>query len=345
MRVLILTLAVTAAVLAGCNPETPSAIEPAAVLAAPEGPASVPAAAMSDQAVMATVNGKPILMGALNEILVRDFGWQSAQQLIADELVSQHAAGKNITVDQKDIDAETDAVLKRAMGEAPSPERREATAAQLCQQLRITPQMWNNVMRRQAMLRKLAADRVKITPADLQAEFNDQYGRRVTIRDIQVASQAEAEKILTTLQEANEADREQKFAEIATRQSGSASARSGGLIEGISASTTDSVPASVRDAALKLDKKGQLSSVILADTKYHILYLVSAEEPKDAKLEDVKPRLEESIRDKQIEVLQQQLLMEMSNDAFKNRRIEFVNPILKAKFEEAQRAKQQAEGK
>ena len=345
MRVSILSLAMTAVALAGCNPDTPSAIEPAAVLAAPAVPASMPAAAMSDQAVMATVNGKPILMGALNEILVRDFGWQSAQQLIADELVSQHAAGKNITVNQKDIDAETDAVLKRAMGEMPPPDRREATAAQLCQQLRITAQVWNKVMRRQAILRKLAADRVKIAEADLQAEFNDQYGRRVTIRDIQVASQAEAEKILTTLQAASEVDREQKFAEIASRQSGSASARAGGLIEGISASTTEGVSASVRDAALKLDKKGQLSSVILADTQYHILYLVSTEEPKDAKLEDVKPRLEESIRDKQIEVLQQQLLMEMSNEAFKNRQIEFVNPILKAKFEEAQRVKQQAEGK
>jgi hypothetical protein len=339
MRAFVWTLAIAAVALAGCNPETPGTIEPEKVVTSM--PASLPAGAFQDDAVMATVNGRPIMMAKLNEMLVRDFGWANAQQLVADELVNQLADAKGITVSADDLAVETDSVLRRAMGQNPPPEQRESMVTQLCQQLRITPQVWNMVMHRQALLRKFAAGRVKISDEDIKQEFNDQFGRRVIVRDIQLAKLPDAEKVLAELQSAGDADREQKFGEIASKQSLHPSSKNAGLLQPITASAKVGVPTNVCDAALKLEKKGQLSSIILAESQYHILYLVNAEEPKDVRLEDVKDKLQASIRDKQMETLQQQVLREMTTEAFKTHKIEFVNPILKAKYEEAEKLSKQ----
>lgn len=318
--------AICLAVLAGCGgPAAPSApVEPVKPLA-------VATTSPADE-VMASVNGKPLYMKNLYEIMIREFGGlKLADQLIAEEVVRQECTAKGISlaVSASDVELEKDSVLLQALGQAPPPAQREQFINALLDKYSLSPEMFEMVLRRQVLLRRLAIPQVKVTQQELDDEFSLQYDRRYIVRDIQVASLQEAEKVQTILKGIKDPKAvEEKFSQLAQELSVGATHSQGGLLPPITARTKDVVPATLRDAAMSM-KDGQVSSPIQVGTAYHILYLVGTEAPKNVKFEDVKDKLTTAIRERQIRQLQPQIMGDLITQARKSGKIVYVNPQLK----------------
>lgn len=301
---------------AATEPEAPSPVTLTTSDLAPDGP------------VMALVNGKPIGMKALHEILVRDHGMSVAYQLIADELVRQEAIARKISVTKADLQKETDAVLRRALGELPAPNQRERILQELMSRLDVSPGMWDVLMQRQALLRKLVEPDVKVTDDELKEEFNLQYDRKVTVRDIQTATVADAEKALKALNAEGDKLTEDFFAELARKVSTGVTASTGGLLSPMTAKSP--MPPAIREAAMRFKKPLDMSGIVQSGTTFHILLCSKVEEPQDAKFDQVRGKLFESVHERHVAELQQQRLGALIQNARKAGKIEFIDPTLKA---------------
>lgn len=297
---------------------------------------TAPAHTYADTAVMAIVNGQPIYMSQLNALLVGEFGFAMSQHLVADEVVRQESQALKVTVNDADIQAENDAVLRRALPSAPqSPAERERLLTQLQGQFGVSPRIWDIVMRRQALLRKIAVTKINITEQELRSEFDDQYGKQVFIRDIQVATITDAERLLKELvAEKDPSALEAKFISLAKKNSAGPTAASGGMLPVITKNGNNVHPV-IRNAAMAMTEVGAVSPIVANGTSFHILYLVGREDPKNVKFEDVKDRLHKLIEERQVATLQQQILGQLIENARKSGRLTYVHPVLKAEADKA----------
>ncbi|RPI59744.1 MAG: hypothetical protein EHM48_08395, partial [Planctomycetaceae bacterium] len=150
----------------------------------------------------------------------------------------------------------------------------------------------------------------------------------------------DGEKILKQLGEIKDpAALKAKVIELAQKLSvNQATAASGGLLPAINSKTPSAVvlPA-IRQQALAMKKVGEISSLIQTGTAFHILYVDSIIEQKDVKFADVREKLTKLVRERQVGMLQMEILKTLIENARRDGKIEFVNPMLKAQDLEDQR--------
>jgi len=276
---------------------------------------------------MAKVNGRPIYLQQLTDILITNYGLPVADHLIASELVRQLAEKKKITVTDKEVQEEHRRTLGLGFGRETSESQREEALKRYLAQRGITRKQWDMTMRRNAILRKLAAKQVKITDEILKQEFLDRYGRKAQVRLIQLATLAETRGALKRLKNGED------FAKLAQKVSLHPSAQNGGELPPIGSKTKGIAPA-LRNAALALKRVGEISDPVLVGTKFHILRLEKIIEPENVKLKDVKKKLVADVREKQIRQIRQAMLQKLIRDATLRGDIEYVHPILKAQAKE-----------
>jgi len=270
--------------------------------------------------VMAYVNGKPIPMKRLNDLLLRTHGEALAMQLVASEFVRQAAEAEGVTVTEADVKAERDHTLRQLFGEIDDPTQLEALLTQMLSQRKYSRLQWDLTIRRNAALSKIASRRVVISDEQLREEFGEKYGRKYVIRHIQVESATLAQRV-KRLAEAKGAD----FAALARKYSKNASARSGGLLPPIG-TRASGLPPAIGQTARAMTAVGEISSPVKVATTFHILRLERIIEPKDVKFADVREKLAESVRRRQIRFRKQQI----GNELFRKAKIVYVNPVLKA---------------
>ena len=330
-----------AMVLCGCEELRPSPATGPEV--APQSPASPPAATSrpaaapatgpvsitprtGEGAVMALVNGQPVYMSELYEILLRGQGLTIAQQLIVSEMVRQEAQRQNITVTEAEFQSENERMMKDAFGTVEESEQRERLLMQLFAQKGLTRQSWDLAVKRNVMLRKLAEPRVKVTDEDLRQEFSMQFGRKVVVRHIEVESLREAEDLLQRLR--NKED----FAALAAKHSKNPSAAQGGALPPIGANSLE-MPAAIRQVALAMKEVGEISDPVKVGYAFHILKLEKIIEPQEVKFEAVRDKLREVATKRALLMTQQQIVMELMQKG----RYEYVDPTLRAINTEATR--------
>lgn len=341
-------LLIFALLAVGCGPEEVS-VRPdpkpptTTVEADPEPPPDPPAPKTTDapdasdsqpvrstdgqRAVMAYVNGEPIYMDALHDLLVKTYGLKISNQLIANELVRQEAALRKVTITEKDVQRESEETFDRIIGVQVQGADREEILQQLLDQRGLTELEWNLTMRRNALLRKIAGKNVAVSQAMIRDEFDRVYGTKAVVRHIEVGTLAEAREILQQLKKGAD------FAQLAYKKSVNASAADGGLLPPISAQSR-MVPLSLREAALALDEPGDLSDPIKVETRFHILRLEKTIEPKDVKLDEVRDKLAESIRSRLAAAEGQRILRKLLAEAHRQELIEYVDPGLKKQARE-----------
>lgn len=281
--------------------------------------------------VMAVVNGQPIYMSQLNHLLVEAYGMPLAQQLIATELVRQEAAAKGITASAKDIEDETQRSLDEMFPGIEKPEDRAGLLTRLMQQQNMTKPMWDLTMLRNVLLRKLAEPNVKITDEQVAAEFDEQYGRRVVIRHVQLASAGEAQKILDLARAGAD------FAQLAAKHSKNPSGSGGGLLPPIG-KLAPGLPPPIRDAALKLKNVGDIAGPVVVGTTFHVIKLEEIIARQNVELPAVRAKIEADLHKRLSRSVQQTLLVEMLRRATAQDRVRFVDPTLKSQADEATRA-------
>ena len=306
------------------------------VVAAPP-PATAPAAPPE---VMATVNGQPIYMNDMNDILLQNYGLGVAQQLIANELVRQECERQRIIVTDQDVQRQHEEALRVNFPTLDAGQREQALEKYLSSQRpngqKINRKQWSFTMRRLAQLAKLAEPRIKIADEDLQQAFNDSYGRKVVVRHIMLATLTEAQDVLSKLEKGAD------FLQLVKEKSKNpATVANGGLLMPISRATTGFPPA-IKDAALSMTKVGQISPVVQAGEVFHVLKVEQIVAPQDVRFEDVKGKLRQQVHDVRLQAIQQQILLDLIAEAKKKGTVNFTNPTLKQVWQDA--AKEESAG-
>lgn len=318
----ITSLLVLAAMLsAGCDPDifgrSDDPITPPP--AQPTGPVTA-----TDRAVMVHVNGQPIYMQPLYDVLVGNFGLPLAQQFVANEVIAQAARAEGITVSPEEVSAETDRALKQLSPESlPDETQREALLDQLLERRGLTRELWQTAMRRNAMLRKMAEQRVEISDQDLREQYDLLFGRKVQVRLIELGSLASAQEVLRGIEDG------QSFTDLVAQYSEHPSRANDGLISPISAKSVD-VPPAIRQAAVVMQTPNEVSQPIRVSARYYLLQLVKVYESEEADFEAVRDQLYDAARENQITTLRQTIL----SDLMRNAEIRYVDPILRAKAAE-----------
>ncbi len=286
-------------------------------------PATAATTHPAGRAVMATVNGAPIYMDQLHDLLVRSQGLAMAQQLIASELVEQAAKKQNLSASDAEVQAEETRTLERLFGGSVGADQREQLLEQLLTEKGIPHEQWRMILYRNILLAKLAEPGITVTDQQIKDAFEDLYGRKVEVRHIQCDSLTSAQEILKKLGEGA------NFTELAGKESTNATARNGGLLPPIGARSA-MIPPPIRGAACALTKVGELSPPVQSGTTFHILRLEKVIEPQNVRLEDVKDKLAANVKSDAIHKAQQQILLDLIRSAQKEGRIQYADPFLKA---------------
>lgn len=310
------------------TPATPAA--PSAAPATPTAPPATPPAAET----MALVNGRPITMARLQEILVHAYGMPIAQHLVGLELALQAVAERGLTVTEEDIQEEHRMTIRHSFKGLGSPAKDEEFLDHILAQKNISRHLWRVIMHRTAALRKLAPKNIQVTEAEIRAEFGQRYGRKAVVRHVQTTTLAEAQKVKEL------ADKGIDFSLLVTKYSTNESRKNGGVLPPIGPETAQVSPA-MRQAALAMTKVGEISSPILTGTKFHVLRLEKIVEPKTVKYADEKPKIAAEIRELRVRMFQNKMMKQLILKA----KIDFIDPILKAQSERDEKAAAAAKAK
>lgn len=307
--------------------EAESQIEPKPATASSAEPSETESAPEKRDAVMARVNGEPIYMSRLNDLLLRSHGVPTAQQLIALELVRQEAERQGITVTEEDVERQERMLVRRLFPDVKTDQQRKMALSQIRQQNDVSEPQWRIIVRRNAYQTALAEPRVEVTEEDLEEAFARKYEQKARVRHIQVGSLQQAQQVLEKLEDGAD------FAELAREVSTNASRTEGGLLPPLGPHT-EGVPMALRKAALALDEPGQISDPVQVMTTFHVIKLEEILEPEDVELTDVRDELTEEVRLNKLERVRQQILASLISEAQSEGRIKYVNPFLKANVRE-----------
>ncbi len=265
---------------------------------------------------VATVNGRPITKKRFYRALSDAYGVEILQQLIVLELARDEAARRGLKVSRAEIEAEFDRAVDRIAREA-GLSGAEATHANKLKTLRtvlaqrcISMAEFRLSMERNAYLRKIVSQDVRITEATLREEFARTYGERVHVRHIQIAAsdRKRLNDVLTALASG------MPFEQVARRYSQNPqTAPRGGELEPFAFSDERIDPA-LREAAFTL-RPGEISPPIRTGQYFHILKLIERIAPTGVHFEDVRDEIEQRVRERAIGKRMEQLAVELFNKA------------------------------
>lgn len=188
---------------------------------------------------IAVINGEIITRAQLADECIARKGQEILDTLIARKLIDQGLRAHKMEVTPAEVDAEIDNVAARVAGIG-----REAWLRTLDKERGISPvQYARDIIYPALALRKLAKDRVQVTPKDMRDSFEAQYGDKLRCRMIMVDKVQTAKEIWEELRK-----NPGGFEKLAMERSMDQSSRSlgGQLAEPIS---RHAFPQTVSDAA------------------------------------------------------------------------------------------------
>lgn len=303
------------------EPVTTPAPTPPEMVTAPDPVVNVPPKpAEPGRAVMAYVNGEPIYMDTLNELLVSGYGMAVAQQLVANELVRQEAQRKDISATDAEVEAEYQRTMDAMFGTVKDANQRQRLLQQLLQRNNVSQDQWMLTMRRNALLAKMAVNQVQVGESEITEEFDRRYERKVEVQHIQTATLADAQTVLRDLANGTE------YTALVTKYSIGPSADQAGLLAPFGAKDTGTPP-SMRQVALSMKTTGEVSDPIQIGTAFHILKLLKIIAPQNVKYEDVRATLAAEVGKRKAVALQQDILQIL----IRSGKLQYVNPVLKSR--------------
>lgn len=237
-----------------------------------------PFAKGSGNEAVANVNGVSITKDRLYDALVEAGGTQTLDGIIREELIDQEMNKKSLTVTDEEVTAEV-AALK-----ASYPSEDQFNMALM--QAGMTEEDLSRQMRDQVKLKKLLADKVKVTDEEVKEIFEQNKEsfatpEQVRASHILVETKEEADKIYKELQEGAD------FAAIAKEKNQDATKDTGGDLDFFGRGEMD--PA-FEEAAFKL-KKGEISQPVKSSFGYHIIKVTDRKEATNPTFEEKKEEI------------------------------------------------------
>jgi parvulin-like peptidyl-prolyl isomerase len=258
--------------------------------AAPKnGPRQEPAAAAAGQSpeakLMAVVNGAEISEGQLAAECLSRHGTAVLETLVNKQIIEQACARQGVTVTRQDVDAEIDTMSRRFSVPRDQwieliQQERGVTARQYADEI-----VWPMIA-----LRRLAHASIEPSPAEVANAFENQFGPAVKARIIVSRSRDEAEKLRAQALAAPA-----EFGGLARQHSidvGSASAN--GWVQPVRRHSGDPQ----FEAAVFALEPGDISPVVQVADQFIIVKCEGRLPAAEVKLDDVRPRLAEELREK-----------------------------------------------
>jgi len=175
------------------GPRTAQAQAPTARPAAQQAPAVAPKAQPQQQAkiqTVAVVNREPITRKQLGDETLRRHGVDVLESLLNRELIVVACQKYGIQVTQSEIDTEIESIAKKFGLSV------DRWLSLLAEERNVTPgQYRREIIWPTLALRKLAADRLEITPAEIEVEMEKNYGPKVKVRMISAKDRGLAEEL------------------------------------------------------------------------------------------------------------------------------------------------------
>jgi parvulin-like peptidyl-prolyl isomerase len=275
--------------------------------------AADPAAALPRQklAVVAVVNGEEIGRELLARDCLRRYGADVLDSLINKQLILDYCQRTGIAVSQQEVEAE---ILRMA-------QQFKIPADQYLQMLQkergISPEQYaEDIILPTLALRKVAKEKLKVTPEETQAAYETQFGPQVETRMIVCSTHQKAQELLAKVK-----SDPNSFGKIAKEYSDDVpSARNEGIVLPIRRHLGD---ANIERAAFAL-KPGQISEIIplgeknQAGRQYVIIKCERqvADRFKEFPLQgEVKQRIEHAVRERKEAVMGREIFDKLRKEA------------------------------
>ena len=247
--------------------------------------ATNPAASGPTDRVMAMVNGAEVTHSQLAAECLSRHGNAVLEVMVNREIISQSCVRQGVAITPQDVDAEIDAMAKRFS--VP----RDKWISLIEQERGISPRQYSeDIVWPMLALRRLAHAGIEPTPEEVQQAFDNQFGEAIKARIIVARSQKEAEELRVKALTAPD-----DFGGLARQHSvdvGSASAN--GWVQPIRRHSGD---AGFERAVFAL-RPGDISAVVQVADQFIVVKCEDRLPAADVKLEDVRPRLLEDLRER-----------------------------------------------
>jgi len=258
---------------------------------------------MVDARPAALVQGQSVPWGALRDILNEAAGGLALEEVILERRLRSLLAERKIIITK----AQTQAELNRLLDSLDhDPDRAAAQWEKLRVQRGLGTHRLRGLLWRNAALRALVQDRVRITEAKRTHMSDLLYGEKRQARLITTQSLSDMEAILARL------DAGESFLDLAVSLSTDASAARGGLLEPISRED-DAYPPALRKQLWTL-KPDDISPPLLLNDQYGVVKLIRVLPPTTMP-EDAEPdALERLVRQREERRLMDQLARRLLED-------------------------------
>jgi parvulin-like peptidyl-prolyl isomerase len=251
---------------------------------------------------VAVVNRAPVTRNELAQQCMRRHGEDVLERMVNKRLIMDACKQRNIKVTAQEVDAEIDREAERFSIE------RTQWLKLLKQERGIKPEDYaGEIIWPLIALRKLAADRLTVTPAELQKEYETFFGPAVSARLIACDTLESAKEL-----HAKAVAQPEEFGNLAKNKSVDAnSAASKGLIQPIRMHMGDKT---LENVAFRL-KPGEISEIIQVANQFIFLKCEEQLAARAVPMAEVEKVLSDAIRDKKLRVQADQVFQELQQTA------------------------------
>lgn len=245
--------------------------------------------ALSKDKAIAKINGDAISKDELYDVMVKQYGAATVEQLIADKIVASEAKKQKITISDEELNKEVDK-LKESYGG-------EEAFEQVLASNNTTVDVLKEDLKNYLTMRKLIEPQIEITDEELKTYFDenkDSLGEaeQVKASHILIEDESTAKEIKQKL--ADGAD----FAELAKEYSTDEGSKENGGELGFFPRGT--MVTEFEDVAFSLPIN-EISDPVKSDYGYHIIKVEEKKEAKEANFDDSKAAIKETLIDEKME--------------------------------------------
>ncbi len=266
----------------------------------------MPPEVMVDGRPVALVDGRGAPWEDLRPALLEAAGGEVLAEWILERKIEAALLEADRRIGPDALEMEQRLLLERL-----SPDADEA--ARLLARLRdrrgLGPVRYASLLRRNAGLRALVAEQIRVTPEDVRAAFDRAHGPRRQVRLIVVPELAAAAEIRAAVTAEGE-----RFADLAAERSTDLSAARGGLLESFSR-LEPGLPESVRRASFALESPGAVSEPILLPDGVALVQLVATLPGDETSFEEGRAAAEQEARRAAERLAMEVLARDLTTDA------------------------------
>lgn len=255
-------------------------------LPAADKPDDSPKAGPPQHNIAARVNGELITREDLGQECLRRYGTRVLESMVNRQLIFGECKRRGLSVTKAEVDAEISRMAARFNLSV------DQWLKMLKQERGIKPAEYSNdIVWSTLALRKLAGDQLRISDEELFAEFESQYGPAVRARLIVKGDRNKAEQI-----RAEAAADPANFGNLAKDKSDDPSAAVKGVIQPI---RKHMGVKEIEQVAFTM-KDGEVSPVIQVGNQFAVIKREQLMPAAEVQFEQVRPRLEEILKDKKM---------------------------------------------